>query len=78
MDELEGIADQGEEIKVGTSTRGVRGGGAPPPHVPSVDALLGDIYELRYQVSHISACMYRYQVERERYHQERDEARASS
>jgi len=31
VDDLKGIADRGEETEVGTSTRGARGGGSPPP-----------------------------------------------
>lgn len=76
MDELGHIASQGEETKLGTSTKGMRGGRAPPPQVPNIDALLGDIYELRYQVSQLSAHMYQYKAKRDIYHQERDEAQA--
>lgn len=78
VDEVKEIVDQSEETEVGTSTRGARGDGAPPLKVPSIDALLGDIYELRYQASHLSARMYLYHAKRDRFHRERDEALASS
>lgn len=42
--------------------------------VPSIDTLLGDIYELKYQLVQANPQMYRYMIERDRYHQERDEA----
>lgn len=55
LEDTTGLAEETDgrekETKVGTSTRGVRGGGGPPLYVPSIDAHLGDIYELRYQVS---------------------------
>lgn len=47
---------------------------APTTQVSSTDTLLGDIYELRYQLVQANSWMYRYKVERDRYHQERDEA----
>lgn len=71
--ELEDRASQGQEAKIGVVARGIRGGQAPPPQVPSVDALLCDIYELRDQVSQLSTCMYHYWAKRDMYHQERDE-----
>lgn len=77
LEDIVGLAEkttgQVEENEVGTSDRGARGGGGPPLQVPSIDALLGDIYELRYQVSQLSARMYTYRAKRDTYHHERDE-----
>lgn len=45
--------------------------------IHSIDTLSSDIYELRYHLVQANSCMYRYRAERDRYHQERDEAYTS-
>ena len=49
----------------------------PTTQVHSIDILLGDIYELRYQLVQSNSCMYRYRAERDRYNYERYEAHSS-
>lgn len=39
-------------------------GDIPMTQIPSIDSLLGDIYELKYQLVQANSCMYRYQAER--------------
>ena len=65
-------------IAEGPATGDLGGAGETPvAQVPSIDTLLGDIYELRYQLVQANLRMYRYREERDRYLQERDEAHNS-
>lgn len=60
-----GILDE-EEINPGAKG-GVRGEEVPPPQVPSIDSLLGDIYELQFQLALVNSTHYIYKVERDHY-----------
>lgn len=60
VNEIEDRTTQNEETEVGVIVGGARGGMGTPPQVPIIDALLGDIYELQYQLSQTSARMYQY------------------
>jgi len=84
----EAMMDAPEELAPEEEVEGAGAGGAAPEvtrrvddapatQVPSIDSLLGDIYELRYQLAQANSRMYRYRAERDRYRQERDEARSS-
>lgn len=64
------VAEQGKEMEEGVEQQQED----PPSKVSNIDALLGDIYKLKYQLSQVNACMYRYWVDRDRYMRERDEA----
>jgi len=72
MDALEELAlEEGgaSSIAEGPTIGGMVGvGEAPATQVPSIDTLLGDIYELRYQLVQANSRMYRYRAERDRYH----------
>lgn len=67
---------QGKEEEEGRSVAG--GAHGPPSQVPIFDALLDDIYDLRFQLSQANPHMYRYQDERDQYRRERDDAHTSS
>lgn len=55
-----------EEITPSTKER-VRGEEVPSSQVPNIDSLLGDIYELRYQLAQANFAHYRYWDERDHY-----------
>lgn len=44
------LGNLGEEDIAPSVEGGIRGEEVPPPHIPSIDSLLRDIYELRYEL----------------------------